>query len=204
MIRYDRSTWLLYLVVLALPLTGFGQSAFEVSSVKRHSPQDRNFSAPTCANGRFSARALPVSQLLQWAYDLAAHQSSALESSLPPWARLDLYDVEATSAKPVPVAQCKSMVKQVLTARFTIKSRWKKLTGVQGYELRVSSKGNKLKLLTPADIGCGVHIFYQGQERPCDRYQWPLAPKRGMTMKELARELSIFTKPDPLFDKTAL
>jgi len=150
------------------------------------------------------AHALPVSQLLLWAYDLRVDQFAALESSLPAWARLDAYDIEAKADKPVPEAQCKSMVQQLLADRFKIQSRWKKLVGVPGYELRVAPKGHKLKPLTPADTGCGVHIFSRGQEWPCDRYQWPLAIKRGMTMKELAKELTNFTGKYPVFDKTGL
>jgi len=203
-IRGNRAPWLLYLAMWALPLTGLGQASFDVGSVKRHTAQDRDFSAPTCTPGRFIAHALPVSELLTWAYDLRVDQFLALASSLPPWARLDAYDIEAKADKPAPEAQCKLMVQQLLGDRFRIKSHWKKLVGVPGYELRVAPKGHKLKPLTLADTGCGVHIFQQGQERPCDRYQWPLATKRGMTMKELAKELTLFTGRSPVFDKTGL
>lgn len=96
------------------------------------------------------------------------------------------------------------MARALLADRFKLTSHWKKLTGVRGYELRVAGKGHKMKALSPADTGCGVHILQQGQERPCDRYQWPLAIKRGMTMKELAQELSIFTSREPVFDKTEI
>src|SRR4051812_4281020 len=101
-----------------LPALALGQFSFDVTSVKRHDPKDRAFSPPVCANERFRARALPVVELLAWAYDLRADQYITLEASLPAWARTEPYDFEATVSAPVPVERCRLMVQQLLVYRF--------------------------------------------------------------------------------------
>ena len=171
--------------------------------MKRHDPKDQSFSAPTCTNERFRVRAWPVSELFTWAYDLRIDQYLALEASLPEWARTEPYDFEAVAGAPVSVAQCKMMVQAMLADRFKLKTHSKKVKNSPGYELRVASRGHKLKQVSPADTGCGVHISNRGQERPCDRYQMPFAPKRAMSMKELAAVLSIY-KSNPVRDLTGL
>jgi uncharacterized protein (TIGR03435 family) len=201
--RDNRATWLVYVAIWVLPATAVGQS-FEVSSVKFHNPQDESFSPPACANGRFSVSGTTVHGILGWANDLRADQYIALEASLPVWARTGAYDIEAIADKPVSEADCKAMVHRLFEDRFRMKSRWKTVTGSRVYELRVAPKGHKLKLAAPGATGCGVHISNAGQERPCDRYQWPLAPKPAMTMKELARVLTIYKSRYPVFDLTGL
>lgn len=96
------------------------------------------------------------------------------------------------------------MVQRLFSDRFKVKLHRKTITNAPGYELSVAPKGHKLKLVRAADIGCGVHISFQGQESPCDRYQFPFAPKRAMSMKEFVRELSIFKSSKPVRDMTGL
>src|SRR5262249_44021377 len=104
--------------------TAAAQPAFDVASIKRHDPQDRTFNPPTCANGRFLSRLMPVQEVLTWAYDLRMDQFAALETSLVTWARYEPYDIEATFASPFTDAQCKQMVRQLLADRFQMKSHW--------------------------------------------------------------------------------
>lgn len=203
MVNLKRASCLLYIAILSLPSAMLGQS-FEVSSVRPHDRQDRNFSPPTCTNGRFNVRALPVAELLAWAYDLRNDQFLALEDRLPAWARMELYDIQAVAGKTISEAECKRMVQQLFSNRFRLRSHWKKTTKAPGYELTVAPKGHKLKPVTAADTGCGVHISWQGQERPCERYQFPLAPKRAMSMKELAQVLSLYRSEAPVVDRTGL
>lgn len=195
---------LLCLAIAALSSAVLGQSSFDVSSVKRHDPADRTFSPPACTNNRFTVRTLPVAELLTWAYDLRYDQFLALEPSLPDWARMEPYDIEAAADKPLAEARCKLMVQQMLSDRFKMKSHWKTITNAPGYELRVAPKGHKLQPVSTTDVGCGVHISFRGQERPCDRYQFPMAPKRAMSMKELAQVLSNYTSREPIRDMTGL
>lgn len=190
-------TWALSSIALAQP-------SFEVASVKRHDPRDQTGSPPTCENTRFKARGLPILEALAWAYDLRMDQFLALEASLPSWARTEGYDIEAVANEQMAASRCKQAVQALFLDRFKMKSHWKKITNSPGYELRVASKGHKLKPVSPMDTGCGVHISWEGQERPCDHYQWPFAPKRGMTMTELARVLSIYTSKYPVRDLTGL
>jgi uncharacterized protein (TIGR03435 family) len=116
---------------------------------------------------------------------------------------MDLYDIQA-SGKAVSEADCRRMVQQLFPSRFRMRSHWKRITNTPGFELTVAPKGHRLKPVTPTDTGCGVHISWQGQERPCDRYQWPLATKRAMTMAELARVLSNYKSRSPVVDRTGL
>jgi uncharacterized protein (TIGR03435 family) len=117
---------------------------------------------------------------------------------------MELYDIQAVAGKTVSEAECKRMVQQLFPSRFKMRSHWKRITNAPGYELRVASKGHKLKAVTPTDTGCGVHIAWQGRERPCDRYQWPLAPKRAISMRDFAQVLSIYTSDHPVRDMTGL
>jgi uncharacterized protein (TIGR03435 family) len=191
-------TWALSSIALAQP-------SFEAASVKRHDPKDQTgFIPPTCENNRFKFRAMPIMQVLAWAYDVRTDQYLALDASLPSWARLEAYDIEAVSNKQMTTSQCRQAVQALLVDRFRMKSHWKVITNSPGYELRVAPKGHNLKPVSPTDTGCGVHISWEGQERPCDRYQMPFAPKRGMTMTELAKVLSIYTRQYPVRDLTGL
>lgn len=192
------------LLIWPLISTALAQSSFEVVSVKPHDPRNQTYVFPTCETTRFRAIGVPILQLLTWAYELRIDQSFALEPSLPSWARFAPYDVEAKAKGPMTTAQCRSYVKQVFVERFNIRLHWKTVKDSPRYELRVLTKGHKLKPVTSTDIGCGVHISQNGQERPCDRYQWPLGTKRAITMPELAKVLSIFTGDRPVMDLTGL
>ena len=198
------ATGLLNLAIWTMPTLALGQSSFDVTSVKRHDPRDQSFRPPTCSRDRFTAHSSQVSEILTWAYDLRIDQFHALEDSLPSWAKTEAYDFEGVAGKPIAASECKSMVKQMLLTRFKVRSHWKRIASAPGYELRVGPKGHKLKLVSATDIGCGVHIADMGQERPCDRYQFPFAPKRAMTMQELAKVLSIYTSREPVRDMTGL
>jgi uncharacterized protein (TIGR03435 family) len=189
--------WALSSIVLAQP-------AFEVASVKRHDPKAQTVSPPTCEKNRFRSIAFQPLEVLMWAYDLRFDQFLALEASLPPWARLEGYDIEAVANEQMTASQCKQAVQGLFLDRFKMKSHWKTITNSPRYELRVASKGHKLKPINPTDTGCGAHISWEGQERPCDGYQMPPAPKRGMSMTELARLLSRYTSQYPILDLTGL
>lgn len=193
----------LVLAVFLLPSAGLSQS-FEVASVKRHDPADRTFGPPACVGNRFDYHGLPISELLAWAYDLRQDEFRTIESALPAWARTDFYDIAASAAQPIAEPQCKPMVQRLLEDRFRLKTSRKTASNAQTNELRVSAKGHKLKPVRPEDTGCGVHISYQGQERPCDRYQTPFAPKRAMTMPEFARILTLYKSREPATDATGL
>jgi uncharacterized protein (TIGR03435 family) len=188
----------------ALSSTVLAQSAFEVASVKPHDPKIQTFSLPTCQKNRFKAIGSQILEDLAWAYDLRPDQVLVLEASLPPWARTEGYDIEAVASEQLAVPQCKQAVQRLFLDRFKMKSHWKTITNSPCYELRVAPKGHKLKPASPTDTGCGVHISWEGQERPCDRYQWPLAPKRAMSMADLARILSRYTRQHPVRDLTGL
>ncbi|MEP7355273.1 MAG: TIGR03435 family protein [Acidobacteriota bacterium] len=203
LIRCNRATWLLCSCIVVLPLMAQGPASFDVSSVKLHDHQETDIVVPACENNRFISHGMPMSEIFRWAYDLRSDQFLALSASLPAWA-MELYNIDAVAGKAVPVSQCKLMVQQLLVTRFKMTAHWKKITNSPSYELRVAPKGPKLKAVTPADTGCGVHISYRGQERPCDRYQMPFAPKRAITMTDLARVLSIYTSSRPVIDLTGL
>jgi uncharacterized protein (TIGR03435 family) len=188
----------------ALTSIALAQPSFEVASVKRHDPKNPTFSPPTCENNRFTSRGPGVLQILAWAYDLRSLQFFTLEESLPPWTRTEGYDIEAVAHSQMTASECRQAVQRLFLDRFKMKSHWKRIPDAPGYDLTVSPKGHKLKPLSPTDTGCGVHIALQGDERECDRYQWPFAVKRGMSMAEFVRVLSIYTSHNPVRDKTGL
>jgi uncharacterized protein (TIGR03435 family) len=194
----------LLFVSLILSSVALGQAAFDVASVKPHDRKDQTFGPPECTSERFRGRTLSVAQILVWAYDLRPDQYLALNASLPIWAQQEPYDFEAIASTRLPLARCKLLVQQLMVDRFNLKVRWKKVSNAPGYELRVASKGHKRKEVGFLDTGCGVHITYRTQERPCDRYQWPFRPKRGISMADLARTLTIYTRDNPIRDMTGL
>ncbi|MEP7353091.1 MAG: TIGR03435 family protein [Acidobacteriota bacterium] len=185
-------------------VTALCQPSFEVSSIKLHDRNDPTYNPPLCTNERFVSRALPVHQLVYWAYDLRPDQANAIEKSLPESARFVPYDIQAVASKPVKGdAECKQMVQKLLAERFALKSHLKTVPNVRAYELRIVPGVQKLKPVTSADTGCGVHISLAGQERPCN-YDSSMTVRRGLSLKELAQALSIYTTPDPIFDMTGL
>lgn len=186
------------------PLIVSAQSSFEVVSVKPHDPKNQHYSYPTCENKRFRSIGGPMMSVLEWAYGLGSAQDIALEPSLPPWARYDPFDIEAIASEPMTASRCRQFVQQVLISRFNMKSHWKTVRDAPRYELALGPKGHKLKPVSPTDSGCGVHMTTDVGEVPCNRFQWPLAIKRAMTMGELARALSTFTRDRPIVDMTGL
>jgi uncharacterized protein (TIGR03435 family) len=191
-------------LTLTLSSIALAQPSFEVASVKPHDPKDVNGVPANCENNRFSARRDSILGLLTWAHDLRMDQILALEASLPPWARTDGYDVEAIVSKRMDAAQCKQAVQGLIVDRFKMKSHWKTIPNSPGYDLTVEPKGHKLKPADPTDTGCGVHISYEGQERPCNRYQFPFAVKRSIGMEQFANVLSIYMSRYPVRNKTGL
>lgn len=179
------------------------QSAFEVVSVKPHDPKNRNYGYPTCENKRFRSIGTPMMSVFEWAYGLRSTHISALEASLPAWARYDPFDIEAIASERMTESTCRQLVKQTLASRFNVKSHWKTVRDAPRYELVLGPKGHKLKPVSTTDSGCGVHLIFNGQEVPCDRFQWPLAIKRAMSMVELAQALSNFSDR-PIVDMTGL
>jgi uncharacterized protein (TIGR03435 family) len=180
------------------------QPSFDVASVKQHAANDHSFSPPTCTNNRFRSAGSPILEVLAWAYDLRFDQFLALEASLPPWARTGAFDIEAVANEQMTASQCRQAVQGLFLDRFKLKSHWKKVVNAPGYVISVAANGHRLKPVSSTDTGCGVHISWEGKERPCDRYQWPLATKRGMSTTELARVLSLYVGRYPVRDLTGL
>lgn len=180
------------------------QSSFEVVSVKRHDPKKLAFIQPACENKRFRVSGLAIPSLFMWAYDLRFDQYLAVESSVPSWARGAMFDIDAIANGQMTPSQCRKFVQQIFVDRFHMKSHWKIVKNSPRYELTVSPKGHKMRPVTPADTGCGVHITSDWGERPCDRYQWPLALKRAISMPDLAKVLSLYTSDRPVTDLTGL
>ena len=190
-------TWALSSIALA-------QDSFEVASVKPHGPGDEAGTPPICENNRFSVRKGSIQGLLTWAHDLRMDQILVLEASLPPWARTEGYDIEAVANKRMDASQCKQAVQRLIADRFKMKSHWKTITNSPGYDLTVAPQGHKLRPADPTDTDCGVHISYEGQERPCNRYQFPFAVKRSISMEQFANTLSIYMGQYPVRNKTGL
>src|SRR4051812_17265919 len=93
-------TWALSSMALAQP-------SFEVASVKKHDPKDQTYSPPTCQKNRFRSHGSGILDHLAWAYDLRTDQLLVVEPSLPPWARLEGYDIDAVASEQLAVPQCK-------------------------------------------------------------------------------------------------
>jgi len=191
------------LVLCGLSFAAAAQNRFEVASIKQHDPKDTAFAPPNCNGDRFIVRGVPILSVLMWAYDLRLDQYGTLEASLPTWARVMFYDIEGVAGRSLSEPQCKLLVQDLFGDRFKMTFHWKTVKNSPAYELSVGPKGHKLVPAADADQGCGVHISPAGRERPCDRYQWPLALKRAITMPELAQVLSNYSG-DPLFDHTGL
>lgn len=178
------------------------QPSFEVASVKQHDPKDTVYASPACAGNRFVSRGGPITLVVMWAYDLRLDQVRTLDASLPMWARITAYDMQAVAEGSLNERQCKQLVKGLLGDRFKMTFHWKTLKNTPANELSVGPKGHKLVLVTDSDQGCSVHISPQGRERPCETYVLPEI-KRGITMPDLAQVLTTYSV-DPVYDNTGL
>lgn len=80
-------------------------------------------------------------EILVWAHDMRHDQFVALDATLPSWARIDGYDIEAVANAPLTAPQCRQLIQALFTDRFRMKSHWKTIPNSPVFELRVASRG---------------------------------------------------------------
>jgi uncharacterized protein (TIGR03435 family) len=104
---------LVQLMIAALSVPALAQDAFDVASVKKVT--ERPSLSPSRTRGAvFSMTNVTVSGLIQFAYDIGAHEVVGG----PDWVRQDRFAVEARASAEVPVERMRVMVQSLLKDRF--------------------------------------------------------------------------------------
>ncbi len=189
---------------LVLCTLSYGQTrppSFDVTLVKPHDFSKRTtLVSPTCAGGRFTARAATAMAMIRWAYSLKPHQIPPMQAKLPGWARVGSrsFDIEAKSENPVTEAQCRILVQSLLRDRFQFSAHWETSEG-QVYDVTVPPGGHKLKQATASDRS-PVHLRIDGFD-----VRLPAEVEHGLSISDLTPYLAGFLRPQaPLTDRTGL
>jgi uncharacterized protein (TIGR03435 family) len=115
--------------------------AFEVASVRAHSPGEGQFSFDVEDSGRLTTRNMTVWDLIRQAYGWRDSQISGG----PAWIKTDGYDVVAVAGQPAPVERSRvlGMLQVLLQKRFHL--HWhEQVRETTAYALRVAPGGPKL------------------------------------------------------------
>jgi uncharacterized protein (TIGR03435 family) len=131
---------LLAAAALAVAAQG-GAPAFEVASVKPNADAVLVFSGiTTISNGRLSARAMTVKELIAGAYRVQSRQITGG----PAWVDSERYDIEARASDAVGEPQLRLMLQTLLADRFRVRVRRETRDGPV-YALVVAPDGPKMK-----------------------------------------------------------
>ena len=96
------------------PVTAQVPSTFEVTSVKRNTSGSNGWSLNPLVGGRFTARNVPVRDVILYAYGLRDFQLA----DDPGWLRTMRFDIEGNAGGDVPFQQLRDLVKGLLADRF--------------------------------------------------------------------------------------
>jgi len=186
-------------LLLAWPAVAESQT-FEAVSIKPvRSGDPRNMRMRVLPNGNFTASAVPLLLLVQYAYDVPVNPSPRL-SGLPAWR--ETYDIEATApANAVPAGlpdgekrrRMQGMVRRLLADRFKLVMRVEQKT-MSVYALTVASGGPNLQKSTIAEKDC---IFDTGTPESCHNFVegrgFHALHARAITVDDLASYIENWT-----------
>lgn len=171
---------------------------FEVISVK---PVTFSPVRTGCTGDRFAFGGLPLTRLIQWAYDLPPTRIQGLPNWITDWVNKtdSMFEIEAKASAAVNEAQCKAMVRSLLADRFRMVARVQERE-IRVYALTVAKKGLKMREVSPGTTGAGVRI---------NGTQWRsvgiVNPLPGVSMADLALRLSAVPIVGlPVIDRTGL
>jgi uncharacterized protein (TIGR03435 family) len=166
--------------------------SFEVVSIKPTPPAQLNrLRTDFCQqSGRFTMLGAPVIRSIRFAYQVADYEIAGA----PDWARefATAYNIEAITAGPVTVDQCRLMVQSLFAERFKLKTHREQRES-RVYLLTVVKTRLRLREGGEVRLNGGTQVGNGGKP------QWP----DGLTMPELARILSGYADR-PVIDRTGL
>jgi uncharacterized protein (TIGR03435 family) len=128
------------IILATLAVSAFGQSAFEVVSIKPAPPGVRNMGIGRGPGGGMNAYNVPLKFLITYAYDVRDFQVSGG----PGWADSERYDVSAKPESRASQEQLKLMLQTLLADRFKLVLH-RETRQLPVYELIVGKGGPKLK-----------------------------------------------------------
>jgi len=198
-------------VYFLVALPSFPQTQTFITIAIEHVPSTdrRDGRIEVRPNGDLFARAVPVAQLLRYAYDLPANPSERI-STLAEWTSSEKYDVEAkASVDAIPSslqdaevsARIRQMVRGLLADRFGLVMRVENRT-TSVYALTISSEGPRFQRAAVTERDClaaagqeGCHNFVGGLGHPLNA--------RAVDMDDLVRYIENWTDL-PVVNHTAL
>ncbi len=178
---------------------------FDVASVRPH-VFGSGLDGPSCANGSFVARGMPLIIVIRWAYDLNQDQLRDMQQRLPNWmfpgggtTSSLAYDIQAKSERRLTESQCKAGLQALLADRFKLAVHWESKES-EISDLVVARGGPKMRKAIETDQGSGFAVTIDGRPVANSGGGGPT----GYTMQELADFLSFIRPHQPVIDKTGL
>jgi uncharacterized protein (TIGR03435 family) len=170
---------------------------FDVTSIRPFAFGRAPAAVLRCVNDRFTSFGFPIERVIDFAYDLKAHD----HLTLPAWTqeRDGVYDIEAKAAAAVGEGQCLLMVRALLADRFKLAAHREQKTA-QIYALVIAKGGPKMDQVKDSDVGDGIDITVNGNKSRT----LAAVPPKGWTMEELARSMANPSMDHPIMDRTGL
>lgn len=195
-------------VLMSLPAAAQSQAFARITIKPARSDEPRNVRFQVRPNGDLIARAIPVSALLSYAYDVPVNPSPRL-SPLPDWTFREAYDVEVKApANASPGHQdsdvrrrIQQVIRRLLADRFRLVIRVENKT-MPVYALTVGGGGPKLQKSAIAEKDCtfdaapgACHNFVGGFGHPLNA--------KAVDMEDLVHYIENWTDL-PVVNRTAL
>lgn len=177
-------------------------SRFEVVSVKPPPAVGQSFARLGCVGNRFVFSGIPLTRLLQWAYDLPSTRIVGLPIWIVDWVNKtdSMYEIDARATSVPSDSVCKAMVQSVLTDRFKMVARLESRE-LRAYALTVAKKGSKMHKIGAGETGRGVTVNGIPVRSVAVLGDTP----GGISMKQFARRLSgVPILGAPVIDRTGL
>ncbi|HEY0795814.1 MAG TPA: TIGR03435 family protein [Acidisarcina sp.] len=172
--------WALICVFVLIPALAQSQTFERITIKPAGSADSRSTRLQVLPDGELIAHAIPVIDLISYAYDVPSNPSPRL-NSLPDWTYGDRYDIEAetspnaiapTSRDGETQLKVKQMIRRLLADRFGLLMRVD-LQRMPAYAMTVSSSGLRLQRSAVSPKDCildtapeGCHAFVIGFGHP--------------------------------------
>jgi uncharacterized protein (TIGR03435 family) len=195
-------------LLLTLPVVAQAQSFTTITIKPAPSSDARNARMQVRPNGDLIANAVPVIQLLSYAYEVPVNPSPRL-SRLPDWTR-ETYDIEAkAAANAIPPgledrevrSRIQQMIRGLLADRFKLVMRTENKT-MYVYALTTASGGPNLQKSAMTEKNCSLDTGQQACHDFVNGLGHPLNAK-AIDMDDVANYISNWTDL-PVVNRTAL
>jgi len=196
--------------LVALPAVAQSQAFAKITIRPANSADARDMRMQVLPDGDLVAKAVPVTVLLSYAYDVPVNPSSRL-SALPEWTIRERFDIEAKAPANAITSSLqnsdsrsgvqKQMIRRLLADRFGLKMQVENKS-MSVYALTVASGGAKLQKSALTDKDCAFDTGPEGCHNFIPGFGHPLNAK-AIDMDDLSHYLANWTDL-PVVNHTSL